>query len=728
MMAMPPRRASTSAPSSSSASSSSASALNPTPAFRCTVLLACACLLLWRLGYAPLWNPDEGRYAAASLEMARPFDGRASDWVVPHLNTVPRLNKPPLVYWAAASSFRLFGPSAWAARLVPALCAIGVMLLVWAMARRAFGERAGLISALVWATSLLPFALGRTLNTDMLLTAAMTLALFGIFSMQKEKGKGQKAGAPTIFAFFPFPFSFCIAGLGMGAALLAKGPVGMALPLAIGFVFLGVTRPRRAVPWRDALLACALAVAVAAPWYVAVAAREPQFLKNFLLGENLNRFSGKTDFHDATPFWFYAPIVLLGLIPWTALLPLSFARLRLAAESVPAQWLRRALWLLAVLLLLVFLPRLHREPALIRFETQRFYLRIFNTLLPLMLFLPLLVRLRLRDEHRNGGDLNSGRLDSAHIGAVHSEEHSGEKRWAHEEHEDAAPARRDALCFLWLWALFLIGLFSLSSTKLGSYVLPAFPALAMLLGEAIDSLFARAGAAAPAAPAALSFQATPGATARFALAGTLFLNLALAIGAARYLTSGKTLPLAEGQSFAWGCGVILAAGSALAALAWHRRDIWRIVRAQMLTFSALYLSLLSLAGRIALYEDASPMFIALRPHLRPDDRFVQYQMAPQFTSVFYLGRPTEFMNFLNNSGLDNEAITASKLFLPGGRDAVRRLFAGPQRVFMLTRRHREPVPLPHVFHLVARNNDFAIFSNRAPPAGFDYQFVAPGKK
>ncbi len=497
-MVMSPRRAPAPAPSSSLPST-----LNPTPALRFAVLLAGAFLLLWRLGYAPLWNPDEGRYAAASLEMAQPFDGRASDWVVPHLNTIPRLNKPPLVYWAAATSLRAFGASAWAARLVPALCAIGVMLLVWTMARRAFGERAGLISALVWATSLLPFGLARTLNTDMLLTAAMTLALFGIFSMQKEKGKGQKGEAS---AFCPFPFSFCIAGLGMGAALLAKGPVGMALPLAIGFVHLGVTRRWRGVSWRDALLACALAVAIAAPWYLAVAAREPQFLKNFLLGENLNRFSGKTDFHDATPFWFYAPIVLLGLTPWTALLPLSFARLRLAAESVPARWLRRVLWLLAALSLLMFLPRFNREPALILFETQRFYLRIFNTLLPLILFLPLLIRLRLRDDYLSGE--------------------------GHPAHEGDAAGKRDALCFLWLWALFLIRLFSLSSTKLGSYVLPAFPALAMLLGEAIDGLFARVGNAVPAASAVSSRTAASGVTARFALAATLFLNLALAVGAA----------------------------------------------------------------------------------------------------------------------------------------------------------------------------------------------------
>ncbi len=138
--------------------------------------------------------------------------------------------------------------------------------------------------------------------------------------------------------------------------------------------------------------------------------------------------------------------------------------------------------------------------------------------------------------------------------------------------------------------------------------------------------------------------------------------------------------------------------------AWRNCGVWRVVGAQVVTFSALYFSLLSLAGRIALYEDASPMFMALRPHLRSDDRFVQYQMAPQFTSVFYLGRPTEFMNFLNNSGLDNKAITASRLFRPGrrcGKPLVRR----PAARFHADTTASGIVPLPRCF-TGWRNNDF----------------------
>ena len=71
-------------------------------------LILGAFLLLWRLDYAGLWNPDEARYAAAAYEMAHPFGGEA-DWLVPHLNSIPRLNKPPLVYWLGAVSIHLFG-------------------------------------------------------------------------------------------------------------------------------------------------------------------------------------------------------------------------------------------------------------------------------------------------------------------------------------------------------------------------------------------------------------------------------------------------------------------------------------------------------------------------------------------------------------------------------------------------------------------------------------------
>ena len=294
--------------------------------------------LFWNLGYAPLWNPDEGRYAAASLEMAHPFEGEP-DWVVPHLNTIPRLNKPPLVYWTTASLIRLLGPNETAARLTSAISALLIALLVWLLGRSMFGPRAALLATLVWTTAIFPFALARVLNTDMLLCAAMTLVISGVW-MALENGHWSLGSGPQGARFNGR--AAVVAGLGMGLGLLAKGPVAVVLPLLIGFAYL-VARNWRSgnnrfiavavcisrawrdlrrdkVLWLSLCVALFIGLLMAMPWVWAVSQRVPSFLRTFLLSENVARFSGGADYHDPTPFWYYLPVVVVGLLPWPAFL------------------------------------------------------------------------------------------------------------------------------------------------------------------------------------------------------------------------------------------------------------------------------------------------------------------------------------------------------------------------------------------------------------------------
>jgi 4-amino-4-deoxy-L-arabinose transferase-like glycosyltransferase len=123
----------------------------------------------------------------------------------------------------------MFGPSEWAGRLVPALAAIGVMLLLWDMGRAMFGERAGIIGALVWATSLLSFGMARVLSTDMLLTASIGLAIYGMWNaLEKSEHAADK-----------HKFS-AVAGAGMGLALSRKALWEWRLPLGIALVYLTV--------------------------------------------------------------------------------------------------------------------------------------------------------------------------------------------------------------------------------------------------------------------------------------------------------------------------------------------------------------------------------------------------------------------------------------------------------------------------------------------------------
>jgi 4-amino-4-deoxy-L-arabinose transferase-like glycosyltransferase len=578
------------------------------------LLLVGALLLLFRLDYATFWNPDEGRYAAASLEMAQPFDGSASDWVVPRLNTIPRLNKPPLVYWLAGSSFKVFGPGEWSGRLPSALFAVGVMLLLYALGRKFWSERAGLFGAMVWATSVFPVAMGRTLNTDMLLCGSMALALFGIWNALEgdEKHKWR---------------SCLIAGVGMGLALLAKGPVGVAIPLFIAFVYLCVARRWKQVPWLGVAAALILALAIAGPWYAAANAREPEFLKQFLGDENLKRFSGGEQYHDPTTPLFYLPVLFVGLLPWTAFL-------------IPAV----AAW------------------------------------------------------------------------------------WSREMDE----ARRLRL-FLWLWAAIIFAGFSVSSTKLVSYVLPAFPALALLVGEGVSRVLDKANAARKADYAALAL--------------TCALNVILGIGALIALRRVHAVSQSEGAFYGALIAVVLLVGTVFLALSWRRADTWRVGLVQTGTAVLLAAAVLQLASAVNKYEDSSSLTKLLASHLRPGDIVMQSAFQP--TQIFYAARPISQAYFVNSSGLDEDALRASPHFLQlvppeierspnlelrkpyqQKRDQIiREHLKSARRVFVLVRikDYLTDEPFPGA-HLWGRNNDYFLLSNQPKPAEFEATYFVPGKK
>jgi 4-amino-4-deoxy-L-arabinose transferase-like glycosyltransferase len=114
------------------------------------------------LGGHPLSNPDEGRYAAIPREMIA-----SDDYVTPRLNGVNYFEKPPLLYWAVAGCFRIFGYNEWAVRMMPALSGLFGVLLTYAAARAWQGRTVGLAAAVVLGSSLLIFALSRILILDM---------------------------------------------------------------------------------------------------------------------------------------------------------------------------------------------------------------------------------------------------------------------------------------------------------------------------------------------------------------------------------------------------------------------------------------------------------------------------------------------------------------------------------------------------------------------------------
>jgi 4-amino-4-deoxy-L-arabinose transferase-like glycosyltransferase len=262
------------------------------------VALAVA-VFFFHLGSFGLWEPDEARYAEIAREMLQ--RGNA---IVPHLNYVAYVEKPPLLIWLMTLSYSVFGVSEFAARLPIALSAIGGVLATYVFGLRAFGRRHAILAASVLATTPLYAVMAQVITTDMLLTALVTVATFAFYLHWKEGGR------------------WCwIAYVGMGLAVMTKGPVGAAIPIVTMVVFLAWNRELvGAIRKFHAIAGLALTMLIAAPWFVVMTIREPGFFDFYFVGEHIRRVFD-ADYSHAEAFYFYIPVLAIGLLPWSLLVP-----------------------------------------------------------------------------------------------------------------------------------------------------------------------------------------------------------------------------------------------------------------------------------------------------------------------------------------------------------------------------------------------------------------------
>lgn len=269
-----------------------------------------------------LTGPDEPRYAAIAREMAA-----TGDWITPRLHGTPWFEKPILYYWAAAVQYKLWGDTEMAARLPSALAAAATSAALGWLALRLYGWSAAQIVLLLFPATVAAIGFGRAATTDMLFSAALALAMLAAVRVVKPARLQGGDEATTYAGAKPPPRSRALmellwrAGFGaaLGLAVLAKGPA--ALILAGGSAGLWTIATRR---WRDGFAlanpAAILAFALAAlPWYVLCALRNPEFVDVFLISHNVQRFLTPVFQHEQ-PFWFFGPILLMGLLPWTPLL------------------------------------------------------------------------------------------------------------------------------------------------------------------------------------------------------------------------------------------------------------------------------------------------------------------------------------------------------------------------------------------------------------------------
>jgi 4-amino-4-deoxy-L-arabinose transferase-like glycosyltransferase len=295
------------------------------------ILIAGAAYFLF-LGRSPLTNPDEGRYAEISREMVA-----TGDWVTPRLDGISYFEKPPLVYWAVAASESLFGPGEWAARAVVALFAIAGICAAHEAGRLLYGRESGIWAAVVLGTSLLYFALGHLLLLDMAVSVLMSGSLF-FFLLAVRRGQvdvfDPGPGVKNINLtpsrrWLLYGFYACAA-----LATLTKGLIGFVLPggvILLWVLIFNQWRRLRPLHLPSGLL---LFLAVAAPWHLLVASRNPSWAHFYFIHEHFQRFA-TTEAHRVQPWWFFMPIVLLGLFPWTGFLWPA------ARDALAGGWARR---------------------------------------------------------------------------------------------------------------------------------------------------------------------------------------------------------------------------------------------------------------------------------------------------------------------------------------------------------------------------------------------------
>lgn len=236
----------------------------------------------------------------------------SGDWVTPHANGVRFLDKPPLMFWLMAASFRVFGVHEWAARLPTALGIAGTAWILWRLAGDAAGKRAGLYAGLAFVLSAGTLFFTIEAFPDIFLVFFLSLACYSLLRMQFSSGR----------SLWPvFGYSVALAG-----AVLAKSLIGLVFPLATGCLFFLVVRQRPRLRALHLLLGVAILLAATVPWHVLAAQRNPGFLNHYFVNEQLMRFLGRRQPVDygSIPVPIFWLLLLVWVFPWCAFLAASW--------------------------------------------------------------------------------------------------------------------------------------------------------------------------------------------------------------------------------------------------------------------------------------------------------------------------------------------------------------------------------------------------------------------
>lgn len=283
-------------------------------------------LLLWILIYfASIFNPPllddvDTIHAEAAREMVL-----RHDWVTLYTDGIRYLEKAPLMYWGVAASYELFGVHDWSTRLPLMLGVLALLLATYRLGAIAYGERGGLYSAIVLATSLGPYIFTRFQIPDIIVALWMALsAFFFLLSLREER--------PSVWICWGFAATCAL-------NVLTKSLIGLVFPFGAILLYLLATRNLRHILKLRLISSTLVFLVIAAPWHILAAIRNPSqgvvkgFLWFYFVNEQFLRYLGKRQppGYDTVPLLIFWGLTILWLFPWLFFLPQS-------VKQAPWRW------------------------------------------------------------------------------------------------------------------------------------------------------------------------------------------------------------------------------------------------------------------------------------------------------------------------------------------------------------------------------------------------------
>lgn len=337
------------------------------------IILAGALIFIAGLGGIALWDPDEPRQAIMAREMME-----RGDYIHPHLNGKPYLEKPPLYPWLIVLAAKARGGlDEFSARIPAALSAIGLALVTFCLGALLADKLTGLLGGLIFMTNYQVLSVGRESVMDMTFAFFIGLTILCGFAALRK-------GRPLLFVLSLLPASL---------AILSKGPAGLVIPAGTLFLVMAVEGKARRF-FIPLALGCLLAAAAASVWFLMAG---EAYWREFILRQNITRYTAAFDHRESYLYYFYK--IFFNFMPWSFLLPFALYHGCRKKAWLPLLWFfftflffffslsKRAIYLLPLYPALALLAAAYlrdRGPALLERKAVRCLILLFASILALL--------------------------------------------------------------------------------------------------------------------------------------------------------------------------------------------------------------------------------------------------------------------------------------------------------------------------------------------------------